>query len=176
MVRRKRIRSIVEDLLRECKINAPPVDVRRVAKHLRLKVKEADTDDDMSGFLRRATTTRPAIIGVNSNHALNRRRFTVAHEIGHFLLHAASEFHVDGTFAAYRRDGRSAEGTDWVEVEANAFAAELLMPHTFLVEDLENVQAIDLEDESEVAGLAKRYGVSQQAMTFRLANLDYLQL
>lgn len=175
MVRRKRIRATVDELLRGCGIEEPPVKVHGVAKYLGLQVRAASTDDEMSGFLHRAAPGVPAVIGVNASHSMTRQRFTIAHEIGHFLLHAASEFHVDQRFIAFRRDSKSAEGSDWMEVEANVFAAELLMPHAFLRADLVELAQIDLEDQTEVAELAERYKVSQQAMTFRLANLGYVQ-
>jgi Zn-dependent peptidase ImmA (M78 family) len=56
------------------------------------------------------------------------------------------------------------------EIEANAFAAALLMPESFLRQDLKKL-SIDFDDASQIEALAKRYNVSSQAMTFRLLNL-----
>jgi Zn-dependent peptidase ImmA (M78 family) len=74
------------------------------------------------------------------------------------------------------RNKASSAGTDLEELEANLFAAELLMPISLLEKDLEKIDVVDLEDEAIVAKLAARYKVSTQAMTFRLANLGYLEL
>jgi Zn-dependent peptidase ImmA (M78 family) len=89
------------------------------------------------------------------------------------FLHPSGEVvHIDrdSVFHVRRRDSESAKGTDPDEREANAFAAELLMPESFLRTDLENVGALD---DSAISHLASRYGVSSQALTFRLANLGY---
>ena len=76
------------------------------------------------------------MIGVNALHALDTsERFTLAHELGHVILHrprcwkpAAST----STRASLRRDNLASEGTDDREIEANNFAAELLMPEPLL--------------------------------------------
>ena len=57
-------------------------------------------------------------------------------------------------------------------MEANRFAAELLMPIEFLQADLEKSE-FDLADDSELQTLAKRYGVSLQALAIRLNGLGY---
>jgi len=175
-IRRKHIRRIVERLLEECKIEKPPVDVRRVARVLGATVREAQAENDLSGFLHRIPGGDRVLIGVNRAHAPGRKRFTIAHELGHLLLHGTEDFHVDKGFQVYKRDARSTEGSDRSEIEANLFAAELLMPVTFVVEDLREREAIDLSKDDELERLAKRYHVSPQAMTFRLANLGYLTL
>jgi len=69
-----------------------------------------------------------------------------------------------------RRDARSAEGTDRKEIEANRFAAELLMPRKFLEKDLSNLH-LDVEDESTLEQLAKKYEVSVQALAWRINRL-----
>jgi Zn-dependent peptidase ImmA (M78 family) len=75
------------------------------------------------------------------------------------------------------RDSESATGEDNDEREANFFAAELLMPEEFLVRDLKGTDLDMLEDENEFLWkLAKKYQVSAQALTFRLANLRYISL
>ena len=118
----------------------------------------------------------PTVIGVNAKHPPTRQRFTIAHEIAHHVLHASAAFHVDNRIAILRRDPKSSEGTDHTEIEANVFAAELLMPSSLLATDLVDLRTSDLDDETEVKQLAKRYNVSPQAMTFRLANLGYVQI
>ena len=116
------------------------------------------------------------LIGVNARHGENRQNFTIGHEIGHFLLHEGDEVHVDREFRIKLRSGASSAGTDMEERESNLFAAELLMPARFLERDLEKIDGLDLDNETVVARLAEKYGVSTQAMTFRLANLGYINL
>lgn len=172
-IRRRYIRELVESLLTEHKIKKPEVDVEGLAKSMGLEVRAESVDEDLSGFLFRDGATRRAVIGVNASHHPNRRRFTIAHELGHFLLHKGEPVHVDGANVAYRldrRDERSSSGQDEFEREANLFAAELLMPKRFLDSDLAT-RKIDLLDDDVVTDIAREYGVSTQALTFRLMNL-----
>jgi len=68
------------------------------------------------------------------------------------------------------RDTSSSEGTTREEVEANQFAAELLMPVRFLLRDI-RTSDFDLESDDGVQSLAKKYGVSVSAMSYRVANV-----
>ena len=68
------------------------------------------------------------------------------------------------------RSPESSTAEDIEEIEANAFAASLLMPEDFLKEDLANF-VLDIDDPQQVQRLARRYEVSAQAMTIRLMNL-----
>gem|GEM_PF-4555697 len=56
-------------------------------------------------------------------------------------------------------------------MEANLFAAELLMPSHFIASDLRRVRVLDLHDEEHITELAELYQVSNQAMTIRLGQL-----
>ena len=97
--------------------------------------------------------------------------FTLAHELAHVLLHRRElegAVHVDR--GSLRRDALAAEGVDPIEIEANAFAAELLMPTHLLISALER-HPLDLEDDDAVAALAKRFRVSDAAMRYRLNSL-----
>jgi Zn-dependent peptidase ImmA (M78 family) len=90
-------------------------------------------------------------------------------------LHNMEDVHVDRGFSVRLRNAASSEGTNIEEKEANLFAAELLMPDRFLEKDVKSIDVVDLVDESVIAKLAGKYGVSTQAMTFRLAYLNYLR-
>lgn len=174
-VRRKHIRALVERLLAEHKVRSAPVDVAGIARDLGVQVKEEPAEDELSGFLYRDRKRNSAIIGVNGNHHPNRRTFTTAHELGHYLLHDFDEVHVDRQFKVWLRNEASSQGTDLEEKEANLFAAEMLMPARFIERDVERIGTVDLMDEEVIQDLAEEYGVSAQAMTFRLAYLGYLQ-
>lgn len=176
-VRRKRIYQLVTDMLKTNKLEKPPVPVQRLARvHGLTVVKDRKADTTISGFLvRRGSAT---FIGVNAFHPLVRQRFTIAHELGHFLLHAPgpSEVHIDRVFDVKFRNEVSAQGIDLDEREANFFAASLLMPEQFIAKDLAEVDQMDLVNEAYLEKLAGRYQVSTQALVFRLANLRYLSL
>ena len=177
-IRRKHVRALVESLLDQFKIRKASVDVHDLAQKMGIEVRIEAVDNDLSGFLFRDAQSNKAIIGVNDSHHENRQRFTIAHEIGHYLLHAGEPVHVDGANVAFRlnhRDAMSSTGSDDSEREANLFAAELLMPARFLEKDLKS-RDIDLLDDKLVRELAEQYKVSTQALTFRLANLGYVNL
>jgi Zn-dependent peptidase ImmA (M78 family) len=174
MVRRKHIRALAEKLLKEHRIRSAPVPVAEIAKTLGVDVRLEPGEDDLSGFLYRDRQRNRAIIGVNADHHPNRQNFTAAHELGHFLLHEFDDVHVDRQFKVWLRSETSSQGTDDEEKEANLFAAEFLMPARFLEKDVETIGEFDLLDEKVIQRLAEDYGVSAQAMTFRLTYLGYV--
>jgi Zn-dependent peptidase ImmA (M78 family) len=113
------------------------------------------------------------VIGVIANHHPNRRRFSVAHEIGHYLLHRDSASVFVDAAPVFFRDGTSSAGTEQQEVEANAFAAELLMPAATLRDRLEQ-QAIGTYEDAAVLRLARALGGSTQALTIKLVSLGLI--
>lgn len=162
-----------KDLLERHGATAPPVDVTALAKAEGASIEVQDLGLSVSGLVVRGADGR-VVIGVNSSHHPNRQRFTVAHEIGHFLLHGDSAtVFVDDKMVHFRDDTQTPRA-DPREMEANAFAAALLMPDDWLRRDLRD-RKIDLSDDSAVRSLAARYEVSQQALTFRLINLNLVE-
>lgn len=176
-VRRRLIRKLASDLLARNGVVGPAVPVKRLVRSLGAELREEAAERDLSGFLLRDVDANKATIGVNAAHVEVRRRFTIAHEIGHLLLHEGERVHVDRTDRIYTlklRNDQSALGTNVEEQEANLFAAELLMPVTFIENDLREAGGtLDVEDEDVMRELARRYKVSLQSLTFRLAYLGY---
>jgi transcriptional regulator with XRE-family HTH domain len=140
-----------------------PVNVKGIARRLGIGLYFSPLPDALSAFLLRAN--QRAVIGVNSNQHPVRQRFSAAHEVGHFVLG-----HSDGSLFDYAvpatSDGEPPGYDPQSEREANMFAAELLMPEDQLIEEAPDYS---------VARLAKRYEVSQEAMSFRLLNLGLRQ-
>lgn len=162
------VRRRAQALLREAGVRHEPVDVAALAHHLGLSITEEAFEESTSGVL--VVRADQAVIGVNKRHPRRRQRFTIAHELAHYVLHRhAAHVFVDSTLTFYR-DKASAEGIDRQEIEANAFAAELLMPED-LLRQLSSGQELDLYDDIAVAKLATRFDVSEQALTIRLMNL-----
>jgi Zn-dependent peptidase ImmA (M78 family) len=144
-----------------------PVPVEDVARELNFTVvyQAMNGDEDLSGFyLREGART---IIGVNASHPPVRRRFTIAHEIGHALLDRAGTIHIDRAFKL--RDPTSALAIDPEEIAANAFAAQLLLPEDEVRAAV--AHGIEITDDRQLRRLAREFGVSQQAFVYRLANL-----
>jgi Zn-dependent peptidase ImmA (M78 family) len=166
-----RLQERVKQLLQANGIRKAPVDVEQVARHLGLLIRRTPGNDDLSGFFLRQGDGK-SIIGVNTVHHPNRQRFTIAHEIGHFLFHNFGDVHVDQSVFK-ERNKNSTTGEDRQEIEANRFAAELLMPESFLRQDLRNFGVHDLHDDRALRQLAKSYQVSVQAMTTRLITWGY---
>ena len=89
------------------------------------------------------------VIGYNQNINYFRKRFTIAHELGHFLLkHLIKEHEIN----FYDKDPQ--------EKEANQFAAELLMPLEFI--------KVDFKNNPNIEALSVKYLVSKEAMGWKL--------
>ena len=136
---------------------AAPVKVIKLAHDLGLRVFAADLGPKISGKLYRDESSSSGwSITVNRGEAKVRRRFTTAHEIGHFLLHKdlVSDSLIDDAFYRSNLSNKT-------EAEANAFAADLLMPWT-LINDLAE------QGVTTPRALAERLEVSEVAMSIRL--------
>lgn len=171
---RRACEARASEVLIEAGIRRHPVKVDRIAKHYGVKVRYEPLDDELSGMI--FLQDNQAIIGVNAHHRPNRQRFTIAHELGHFFLHAdvlAQGAHVDTLITMLKRDLDSTLGTVNIEVEANQFAAELLMPQKFIKSFLakEGIAQSAAADETVVEYLAKAFRVSVSAMAIRLATI-----
>lgn len=148
------------ELLESLDTDEPPVMLGPVTRACGVRVLGWDFDEAVSGLL--LDLEGGPAIGYNRNHARTRRRFTVAHELGHWLLRHHEHFHVDLSMST--AEAGEPPGFNWQdERAANQFAAELLMPALMV----ENAQLA----EAEIASLARRFMVSPQAMTYRLVNL-----
>lgn len=150
-----------------------PIDVKKVAERKGLGLIRFDFGEDVSGVFMSDGET--ATIGYNSKNNLKRQRFTIAHELGHYVLgHQRQGVFVDTPkqyFTILKRDGNSSTGEFLQEREANAFAAALLMPKELLRKAILETD-FNYNKDDVVLRLAKLFDVSSQAMAFRLTNLD----
>jgi Zn-dependent peptidase ImmA (M78 family) len=162
--------DLASSLLKTHQVNSPPVDVQRIAEAEGLTINFEPFEDNVSGVLIQQGNN--VVIGVNEAHHPNRQRFTIAHELAHYKLHPNNPtVYVDDMMFHFR--GESLTEQPPQEVEANSFAAALLMPEEFLRRDLITAN-IDALDENAVKKLAHKYGVSAQALTIRLMQLGLL--
>ena len=164
-----KITAAAERLLALGKVQREPVPVRHLAKLAGASLKSGSLPEDLSGFLLRQAAG--VVIGVNQDHIEARQRFTIAHEIGHLLLHPDRSYVDHQVIPTYFRDNRSSRADTLVEIQANQFAADLLMPRRFL-ERVAGRAGLDIGDEDAVQRVAHRFGVSPQALTYRLINLE----
>lgn len=149
-------------ILRAANAHSIPVPVELVASRHQIRISRAP-HTKFSGMLIRKQGY--ALIGVSSSEPFVRQRFTVAHELGHFFLHPQKDAFVD------YRDNKSDVMRSPRERQANMFAAALLMPRTFLAKDCKSLAKTGFTDD-DVQALARRYNVSEDAMRFRLINLN----
>lgn len=163
-----RARTSARSILEEFGVSTPPVPIERIIKSRKIVLQYAPLDEDLSGMA--YIKDGVGIIGVNALHHPNRQRFSAAHELAHHILHApaiSQAVHVDKGIRILFRNDVSALGTEPMEIEANAFASELLIPGNLLAVALEG-GGVDLEDEAAIEALARRFRVSAAAMRFRL--------
>jgi Zn-dependent peptidase ImmA (M78 family) len=172
--RRVSVETSAANILAALGCNSAPIPVERVARELGLEVQRANLGDDISGLL--VIKDGHGLIGVGATQSLGRQRFTIAHEIAHFVLHKdMMPVFIDRQFlrpyfAAFR-DLNSSTGEDALEREANGFAASLLMPADVVRRAVRELGQ-DVTDDAAIEELAEQFQVSRQAMTFRLANLS----
>lgn len=161
------------ELLAEHGITDPPVPVADIADALGVQIVFEDFGEtDISAMLMRDETGAHPVIGVNKRQSTNRRNFSIAHELGHFVLHKGKPLIVDRARVNFR-DTVSSMGTDYDEMQANAFAAELLMPRSFVLAAVREFtdETEDFTSEELIDVLANRFAVSSAAMGYRLMNL-----
>ena len=152
-----RLHGQTEEFIRRLQTGTP-VDITGIAKVLGLRVWESKhLPDSVAGKLYR---DRNGSLGqlqynivVRAQDPVVRKRFTVAHEIAHFLLHRGL-FATELVDDALYRSGLSSP----VEAQANALAADLLMPWHLLMPVVDK----------PLAELATIFQVSEQAMKIRL--------
>ena len=158
-------------LLEELEITSAPVPIERIIKRCHVVLQYAPFEDDLSGMA--YINDGLSIIGINALHPPNRQRFSAAHELGHHLLHQEQlkdAVHVDRGLRVLMRDQVASQGVDTIEIQANAFAAELLMPEKMLREAIAGDE-IDIESDAQIEALSKKFRVSASAIRFRLLGL-----
>ena len=162
------------EILTKAGVTQHPVHVERLAKSLGIKVRYFPLDEELSGMI--FYKEGHVVVGVNARHHVNRQRFTIAHELGHFSLHndiLEQGAHVDKTITMLKRDGESSTGDVRIEVEANQFAAALLMPKDLITAYMDEV-GLDygsMPDEDAIQNTARAFKVSTTTIAFRLGNI-----
>ena len=141
-------------LIRQFQNEDTAVDVHGIAAAYRIDIEEIDLGD-RDGELCRIDEA-VYCIRVNSKHPANRQRFTVAHELAHYILHK-EEIGVNDCIDRGTRVGLQ----DKKEIEANRLAADILMP-TDLVRRL-----LRDREMSSIKKLAETLAVSENALRIR---------
>jgi Zn-dependent peptidase ImmA (M78 family) len=149
------------------------VDIRKIMKERNIIVKDVYLPDKISAVL--DTRGDQPIVLVQEKHDEKRKRFSLAHELGHFVLNSSPRgVHMDRQ--TYFRSNLSSSGTDIGEKRANRFAAELLIPSDILWEILSEDMP-DFIDAEEIKGLealqelATMFEVSVAALTIKISGV-----
>lgn len=165
------IEQTVEQIRLDTGLSYPENELVEIASSLGANVVEAELPDfegkRVKGFIKWYTTdeektaNKPYVaqILLNSQQSDRVKNFTLAHEIGHFLLHKTNSFRID--FQDYSKEG----DPDNQETEANFFAGTLLMPKDKLILAINNASSLD--------DVADRFAVSRPAVEARLKWLGY---
>jgi len=149
-------RQAARNVIAKCGIKAPPVDVERVAAGEGLKVMLIDSwSPKVSGLLLR----EERLIGINQQHGRRRRRFSLAHELGHWFMRHDFPWHeedvtIDNPPTEEEHRKHPAEG------EADEFAGELLAPRVFLKDAMKRTR-----DPTELADI---FDISEEALWVRI--------
>lgn len=153
---RMRARSKAKRLLKECNIISPPVRLSTIVKYLGIFTQKANPSTIDLAKISAFIELEDKILIYNDIDPTVRKRFSVAHEIGHLILQHT-----------IYNDTFNLDTKDIKEIEANMFAAELLIPYDWIKDDLKKWN-------STIPRLAQKYWVSQEAMGWRIANSNSL--
>lgn len=148
---------------KELGICTEPLDIVKVVKNIfNINVYFNDLDRNISGFIERTSASDWAI-HVNKWESLLRQKFTIAHELGHFIMHRdilSSGSHTDSIL--YRDDNNSE-----IERTASAFAAELLMPK-------DQFDKYVKTGYNTIDKLSEKFNLSSSAVRYRAYKLNYI--
>lgn len=134
----------------------PPIDLNKICEVLDIKVNYENLVV-MEALLIVAPGKRNIIIDNSRNMYIRRERFTIAHEIGHYIIPWHENLQQCDKIVDFKSE-------DTVECEANDFASELLVPKTYLLEDIRD-KKVTL---SLIKDLAEKYNVSLVVMARRI--------
>lgn len=145
--------------------DAPIRELRSLLENLGIRIFEMPIPrDEFSGFSLWHSEYGPCIL-INAKEPIGRRNFTVAHELAHLLYgHGPSICHILEIPSKPRE-----------EYNANQFAVELLLPRSGILRDFERRRLTRAPTEKELGRMANKWGVSIQALGYRLENLGLVE-
>lgn len=160
------IEQKAKELLQKHGLYTVPVDPIKLAESLDVEVYETNfKDENLSGVI--SKNNEKVVILTADDECYNRTRFTVAHELGHLTLH----MNENEVFEEYQRGNKRSKE----EVEANSFAAALLMPIEYVNKYFEGLEESELSDYDKVGILCNIFKVSDSSMMYRLINLGLIR-
>lgn len=167
----RKIHAQVRDLTSRDNYEAGALDFQKIMRKLKIRevILAEFSSDSVSGLLRKDGDEWT--IYVNETDSVRRRRFTIAHEVGHLISYlnaSLSKAEIDnnkGKIADFAFAARTGE-INSVEAEANAIAAKLLMPDQDVISQHGEGKTVE--------EMAEHFQVSETAMSVRLRDLDII--
>lgn len=168
------IQEKVQTVFKETELLSIPVEVVSMANFYGFEVYELEMDDNTSGMIIVSNKNienfdTKKVIVINSKHSNSRKRFTIAHELGHYILSDKPE----ECYA--HRESKGSYNPD--ERDVNSFASALLMPKDDLEKFcklIENDYSADKVPFVLISKVSERYNVSKSAAEVRLKKLNII--
>lgn len=163
------INNLTQDIIKEYNIKIPITNIEEVVQSLG---GEIETDYNLeyvvSGSIRKQNDS--FVISISPYQTEERKRFTVAHELGHLFLHMGYKIN-DDLWKKQDNEEYYRVGNSMLEYQANEFAAALLMPKEIYKEKMDKYTKGNMVDTAQVA---MEFGVSVSAASNRGKFLGYL--
>ena len=158
-------RKKAAEVLKNFGVKEPPIDPEDIAESIGIDVVYASFDtpvsDSISGFIDFSEGTDNVRIVVNDEISPKRKNFTIAHELGHYLLH--QDYAQGEGYQILPRSNIHGTTKPDVEKEADAFAAALLAPKSMI----ERYRPI-----ASLPEMSKIFVASEEMLRWRIHNID----
>jgi Zn-dependent peptidase ImmA (M78 family) len=155
------------EILNEFEITVPPVQIEEIIESHGIKLEKINAAENFDGEL----IPDKRLIRINKSNPKNRQRFTMAHELGHWVLyHKSRLFEMNEEPALESLNGYSLSleskfSNKQREIEANYFASELLIPLSWIEVDWRKYK-------QDIKKLCDLYQVSEQALWNKIIEIE----
>lgn len=166
------IKTKVDEVLKETEMFSIPIKIIAIANFYGFQVYSIPMDDNISGMIvsdkeNISNLNSNKVIVVNANHSQARKRFTIAHELGHYILQGKpAECYAHRDSGVYSPE----------EKDANSFASALLMPEKDVKNDVQYLKETygDKNASAIVMDIANKFNVSVNAAEVRIKKLNII--
>lgn len=165
------IEKKAQEAIKEYSFNEFPIDPVKIALKIGIPVRDVQfkniaKDSICGGIIKEKESIQ---IYVNKYDPINRKRFTIAHELGHYFL---GHLENKGEYVDLHRDINN--GNKINEIEANSFAAALLMEKERVEYAFNTLKKAGFSDGNIICELAELFAVSTSAMSLRMQKLGLI--
>lgn len=163
----KNMEEISNVLIEHYRVTSFPIPIIEIMKDMGFNIYKHELENNLSGYIAindelKSVIGTSKIVCVNEQDNVGHQRFTVAHELAHYLFDYKEN---EPYFNTYKTTENS---TNKSEIRANKFAANLLMPKNLFIDEYNNIKNRDI---NMLAYLADRFKVSSKAIEKRMEEL-----